>query len=32
MLSFGVSFMADPPATQVVSRTVLAEQNGFSHA
>jgi probable F420-dependent oxidoreductase len=32
MLSFGVTFMADPPATEVVSRTVLAEQNGFSHA
>jgi probable F420-dependent oxidoreductase len=31
MLSFGVTFMADPPATEVVSRTVLAEQNGFSH-
>jgi probable F420-dependent oxidoreductase len=32
MLGFGVTFMADPPATEVVSRTVLAEQNGFSHA
>jgi probable F420-dependent oxidoreductase len=32
MLGFGVTFMADPPATEVVSRTVLAEENGFSHA
>src|SRR5206468_3108421 len=32
MLSFGVSFMADPPVSEVVRRTVLAEQNGFSHA
>jgi probable F420-dependent oxidoreductase len=32
MLGFGVTFMADPPATEVVSRTVLAEQSGFSHA
>jgi probable F420-dependent oxidoreductase len=31
MLSFGVTFMTDPPATEIVSRTVLAEQNGFSH-
>jgi probable F420-dependent oxidoreductase len=32
MLSFGVTFMADPPATEVVSKTVLAEASGFSHA
>jgi probable F420-dependent oxidoreductase len=32
MLSFGVTFMADPPVSEVVRRTVLAEQNGFSHA
>ena len=32
MLSFGVSFMADPPVSEVVRRTVLAEQNEFSHA
>ncbi len=32
MLDFGVSFMADPPASDVVARTVLAEQQGFSHA
>ena len=31
MLNFGVTFMADPPASEVVGRTVLAEQNGFSH-
>jgi probable F420-dependent oxidoreductase len=31
MLSFGVTFMSDPPATEVVGRTVLAEKNGFSH-
>ena len=31
MLSFGVTFMTDPPATEIVSRTVLAEENGFSH-
>ncbi len=31
MLDFGVSFMADPPASAVVARTVLAEQQGFSH-
>jgi probable F420-dependent oxidoreductase len=31
MLSFGVTFMADPPVSDIVSRTVLAEQNGFSH-
>ena len=32
MLSFGVTFMADPPVSEIVDRTVLAEQNGFSHA
>jgi probable F420-dependent oxidoreductase len=32
MLSFGVTFMTDPPASETVARTVLAEQNGFSHA
>ena len=32
MLDFGVSFMADPPVSDIVGRTVLAEQNGFSHA
>jgi probable F420-dependent oxidoreductase len=32
MLSFGVTFMADPPVSDIVDRTVLAEQNGFSHA
>jgi probable F420-dependent oxidoreductase len=32
MLDFGVTFMTDPPATETVGRTVLAEQNGFSHA
>lgn len=32
MLDFGVSFMADPPVSDVVGRTVLAEQQGFSYA
>src|SRR5260370_27242391 len=32
MLSFGVTFMADPAVSETVGRTVLAEQNGFSHA
>src|SRR5215470_14121698 len=32
MLSFGVTFMTDPPASETVARTVLAEQNGFSYA
>jgi probable F420-dependent oxidoreductase len=32
MLSFGVTFMTDPPASETVARTVLAERNGFSHA
>ena len=32
MLDFGVSFMADPPASTVVARTVLAESNGFDYA
>jgi probable F420-dependent oxidoreductase len=31
MLNFGVSFMADPPVSEIVGRTVLAEENGFSH-
>ena len=31
MLSFGVTFMADPPVSGVVDSAVLAEQNGFSH-
>ncbi len=31
MISFGVTFMADPPVSEIVSRTVLAEQSGFSH-
>jgi probable F420-dependent oxidoreductase len=31
MLSFGVTFMADPPVSEIVGRTVLAEENGFSH-
>lgn len=32
MLDFGVCFMSDPPVSDVVSKTVLAERNGFSHA
>lgn len=32
MLTFGVSFMADPPVSDVVEKTVLAEQNGFDQA
>jgi probable F420-dependent oxidoreductase len=32
MLTFGVTFMADPPVSEIVGRTVLAEENGFSHA
>jgi probable F420-dependent oxidoreductase len=32
MLNFGVTFMTDPPASETVGRTVLAEENGFSHA
>lgn len=32
MLSFGVSFMADPPVSDVVEKTVLAEQCGFDYA
>jgi len=32
MLDFGVTFMTDPPVSETVGRTVLAEQNGFSHA
>jgi len=31
MLNFGVTFMTDPPASEVVGRAVLAEDNGFSH-
>jgi probable F420-dependent oxidoreductase len=31
MLDFGVTFMADPPVSEVVGRAVLAEQSGFSH-
>ena len=31
MLSFGVTFMADPPVSEVVAKAVLAEENGFSH-
>ena len=31
MLNFGVTFMADPPVSDIVDRTVFAEQNGFSH-
>jgi probable F420-dependent oxidoreductase len=31
MLSFGVTFMADPPVSGVVDSAVLAESNGFSH-
>ncbi len=32
MLGFGVTFMADPPVSEVVDKTALAEENGFSHA
>jgi probable F420-dependent oxidoreductase len=32
VLDFGVSFMADPPASTVVARTALAEQVGFKYA
>jgi probable F420-dependent oxidoreductase len=32
MLNFGVTFMTDPPVSEIVGRTVLAEENGFSHA
>jgi probable F420-dependent oxidoreductase len=32
MLSFGVTFMTDPPVSETVGRTVLAEENGFGHA
>jgi len=32
MLRFGVSFMADPPVSDVVEKTVLAEQCGFDYA
>jgi probable F420-dependent oxidoreductase len=31
MLSFGVTFMADPPVSETVGRAKLAEDNGFSH-
>src|SRR6266508_6776244 len=32
MLSFGVTFMADPPVSRLVQRTKLAEDNGFDYA
>jgi probable F420-dependent oxidoreductase len=32
MLGFGVTFMADPPVSEIVGRAVLAEASGFSHA
>jgi probable F420-dependent oxidoreductase len=32
MLSFGVTFMADPPVSRVVRMTKLAEDNGFDYA
>jgi probable F420-dependent oxidoreductase len=32
MLSFGVTFMTDPPVSETVGRTVLAEENGFGYA
>jgi probable F420-dependent oxidoreductase len=32
VLDFGVSFMADPPARDVVARTALAESLGFAYA
>ncbi|HYB85671.1 MAG TPA: LLM class flavin-dependent oxidoreductase, partial [Streptosporangiaceae bacterium] len=32
MLDFGICFMSDPPVSDLVGKTVLAEQNGFSHA
>jgi probable F420-dependent oxidoreductase len=32
MLSFGVTFMADPPVSRIVDLTKLAEDNGFDHA
>jgi len=32
MLDFGVTFMTDPPVSETVGKTVLAEENGFSHA
>jgi probable F420-dependent oxidoreductase len=32
VLDFGVSFMADPPPSTVVARTVLAESCGFRYA
>jgi probable F420-dependent oxidoreductase len=31
VLSFGVTFMADPPVSELVGKAVLAEENGFSH-
>ncbi len=31
MLNFGVTFMADPPVSDVVAKAVLAEQSGFSN-
>src|SRR6266498_4872654 len=32
MLSFGITFMADPPVSRVVRMTKLAEDNGFDYA
>jgi probable F420-dependent oxidoreductase len=32
MLNFGVTFMTDPPVSETVGKTMLAEENGFSHA
>ena len=32
MLSFGVTFMADPPVSRIVQMTKLAEDNGFDYA
>jgi probable F420-dependent oxidoreductase len=32
MLSFGVCFMTDPPASRIVEMTKLAEKNGFDYA
>jgi probable F420-dependent oxidoreductase len=31
VLNFGVTFMTDPPVSEVVARAALAEANGFSH-
>ena len=32
MLSFGVTFMADPPVSRIVQMTKLAEESGFDYA